>query len=352
MLMLTGLIAIAFLVAFGVIYQWNIRDAYKTRLKKEQGQVESDRTYIKRLFNDSFEYIAISPGLAFVVLFSLIPIFFAFLVAFTNYNTNNIPPRFLVEWVGFGTFREVISSPIWGRTVIGLTIWTTIWAFVATFLAFTVGFFQAVFINSKLVRYPKLWRGLFILPWAIPGLVSLLLFRNFFVTTGVVNQILMNVGWISSPISFYGSVAWSRAVLFIIQTWMAFAWPMVLITGVMTTLNQEIYEAAAIDGASAFQQFKSLTLPTIFAAISPLLIMGIAGNFNNFQIVYFITGGGPMNAAYQMAGHTDLLITWVYRLTLNERMFNFASVMSIFIFILIASVSAWNLTRTRAFREE
>jgi len=352
MLMLGGLIAIAILIAFGVIYQWNIRDAYSTRKKIERGHFESDRSYIKRLFNDSFEYIAIAPGLAFVAIFSLIPIFFAFLAAFTNYNAHNIPPRHLVEWVGFQTFRDVFRIPIWSQTLVGVGIWTVIWAFASTFLAFTVGFFQALFINSKFVRYKKFWRGIYILPWAIPGLVSMMLFRNFFVSSGVINQILMDTNIISEPISFFGSVAWSRTALFIINTWLGFAGPMVLITGVMTTLNPETYEAASIDGASAFQQFKSLTLPTIFAAISPLIIMGVAGNFNNFGIVYFVTGGGPMNPNYIMAGHTDLLITWVYGLTLNHRMYNFASVMSTFIFIVVASVSGWNLLRTRAFKED
>jgi arabinogalactan oligomer/maltooligosaccharide transport system permease protein len=93
-------------------------------------------------------------------------------------------------------------------------------------------------------------------------------------------------------------------------------------------------------------------LPTIFAAVSPLLIMGVAGNFNNFPIVYFVTGGGPMNPNYFFAGNTDILLSWVYRLTLNERMYNFASVMSTFIFVVIGSVSGWNLLRTRAFKEE
>ncbi|MCL1787742.1 MAG: sugar ABC transporter permease [Defluviitaleaceae bacterium] len=351
-LMLEGLIAIAVMVAFFVIYQWNIRDAYKTRKKIERGIRETSGAYVKRLFNDSFEYIAIAPGLAFVVLFSIIPILFAFLAAFTNYNAHNIPPRHLVEWVGFQTFRTVLTMPIWSRTLVGVFGWTVVWAFSATFLTHTVGFIQAVFINSKYVRFPKFWRGLYILPWAIPGMVSLLLFRNFFVTNGVMNQLLMDAGILSSPISFFGSVGWSRAVLLIINTWLGFAAPMVLITGVMTTLNQEVYEAAAIDGASSFQQFKSLTLPTIFAAISPLLIMAVSGNFNNFSIVFFVTGGGPMNPNFMMAGHTDLLITWIFRLTLDQRMFNFASVMSTFIFLVLAAVSVPNLLRTRAFKED
>ena len=352
MLMLDGLIAMAIMLGFAVIYQWNIRDAYNTRKQIEKGNVESGRVYLKRLFNDSFEYIAIAPGLAFVVIFSILPILFSFLAAFTNYNTHNIPPRHLVQWVGFQTFRDVFVVPVWNRTLIGVGIWTVIWAFAATFLSYTVGFFQAIFLNSKYVRWAKIWRWLFILPWAIPSVVSMMLFRNFFVGTGVVNQILMNIGLIDMPISFYASIAWSRVVLLIVSTWLGFAWPMAMITGVMTTLNQEIYEAASIDGASSFQQFKRLTVPTILAAIAPLVIMSVAFNFNNFGIVYFITGGGPQNPNFIMAGHTDILITWVYRLTLTYRMYNFASVMSTFIFIVVASVSAWNLLRTRAFREE
>jgi len=353
MLLLTGLIAIAILLAFFVFWQWNIRDAYKTRLiLMASGERETSRSFMKRTLHESFEYIAMAPGLAFVTVFSLIPIFFAFAVAFTNYNTHNIPPRHLVEWVGFGTFIEVIRTPVWSNTLVGVGLWTVIWAFASTFLAFIVGFFQAVMINSKVVRYPKIWRGLFILPWAIPGLVTMMLFRNFFVDEGVINSMLLDVGLISRAIEFYGSTAWSRTVLLVVQTWMGFAWWMVMITGVMTTFNPEVYEAASIDGASAFQQFRKLTIPTIFAAVSPLLIMGVAGNFNNFGIVYFITGGGPTNPNYFFAGNTDLLITWVYRLTLDQRMFNIASVMSTFIFVVIASVSTWNLLRTRAFKEE
>ena len=352
MLMLTGLIAIAILLGFSVFYLWNISDAYKTRKKIMAGEVESSRSWLKHTLHDSFEYISIAPGLAFIVIFSIVPIMFAFLAAFTNYNTHSIPPRHLVEWVGFQTFRTVFNMPVWSNTLVGVGLWTIVWAFVSAFLCFVVGFMQALFVNSRFVKFKKVWRGIYILPWAIPAMLSMLLFRNFFVTNGVANQLLMNIGLITEPITFFGSVGWSRAVLFIVHTWLGFPWFMVLITGVMSTLNPETYEAASIDGANSWQQFKSLTLPTIFAAISPLMIMTVAANFNNFGIVFFITGGGPANPNYMMAGHTDLLITWVFSLTFDHRMYNIASVMSIFIFLVVASVSTWNLLRTRAFKED
>ena len=352
MLMLTGLVSIVILVCFLIFYIWNIRDAYITRKNLQEGYEESSLAYVKRVADKSFAYIAISPGLILLSLFSFVPIFFAFLVAFTNFNLNNLPPRNLIQWVGFQTFRDVLNIPVWNQTLIGIFIWTTIWAFAATFSGFVVGFFQALLLSSKLVKFPKVWRGLFILPWAIPGLLSMMLFRNFFVTNGVVNNLLMHFGLIDMPISFFGSVGWSRGILIVVNVWLAFPYFMALVSGVMSSLNPETYEAAAIDGATAVQQMRYLTIPSIIAAVAPLLIMSVASNFNNFGMIYFITGGGPANVNYIMAGSTDILITWVFRLTVDHRMYNFASVMSVFIFVIVASVSGYNMWRTRAFRED
>jgi len=137
-----------------------------------------------------------------------------------------------------------------------------------------------------------------------------------------------------------------------VNVWLGFPYFMALVSGIMTSLNMEIYEAASIDGATSFQQLRYLTIPTILSAVAPLIIMSVAHNFNNFGIIYFITGGGPANIDFMRAGSTDILITWVYRLTVDYRMYNFASVMSVFIFIVVASVSGWNLLRTRAFKED
>jgi arabinogalactan oligomer/maltooligosaccharide transport system permease protein len=134
--------------------------------------------------------------------------------------------------------------------------------------------------------------------------------------------------------------------------WLGFPYFMALITGVMTTIPQEMYEAAQIDGANTWQQFRAITLPFVIASTAPQILMSVTFNFNNFNMIYFITGGGPANPAYQMAGSTDILISWIFKLTLDQRMYNFASALSILIFIIVASVSAWNLLRTRAFKEE
>jgi arabinogalactan oligomer/maltooligosaccharide transport system permease protein len=134
--------------------------------------------------------------------------------------------------------------------------------------------------------------------------------------------------------------------------WLSFPYFMALIFGIMTTIPDEQYEAAQIDGANALQQFRSITLPYVLSSTAPQILMSLTFNFNNFNLIYFLTSGGPPDSTLQMAGSTDILISWIFKLTLDQRMYNYAAAMSIFIFVIIASVSGWNLMRTRAFKED
>ena len=351
MLMLGGIIAIFVILIFALIWIWNIRDAYKTRLRIEQGVFISSVQYFKDLWKNAFEYIMITPGLLLVVFISLVPIVFSILVAFTNYNANFIPPRRLVEWTGFETFGKIISIRMWGSTFVQIFLWTVVWAFLATFSAYFFGMFQALVLRAKAVRFRSFWRAIFILPWAIPGLVSMLIFRVMLHPEGVINQMLLSAGFIETAIPFLSNTSWARLCLVLVNVWLGSPYFMALISGIMTTIPQEQYEAAQIDGANPFQQFRSITLPFILASTAPQLLMSITFNFNNFNMIYFMTGGGPANPNLQMAGSTDILISWIFKLTLDQRMYNYASAFSILIFIIVASVSAWNLLRTRAFKE-
>ncbi|MDR2743417.1 MAG: sugar ABC transporter permease [Treponema sp.] len=351
MLMLGGIIAVLALLLFGCIWIWNIRDAYKTRIALEGGEEISSVQYFKNLWKNSFEIIMITPGLLLVIFISIVPIIFAILVAFTNYNANFIPPRRLVEWAGFETFTRIVGIRIWGSTFVQIFIWTVIWAFLATFSSYAFGLFQALILRAKAVKFRPFWRAIFILPWAVPGLVSMLVFKVMLNQEGAINQMLLNAGIIRQAIPFLSNVFWARLCLVVVNIWLGFPYFMALISGVMTTVPAEQYEAAQIDGANSFRQFRSITLPYILSSTAPQLLMSITFNFNNFNMIYFLTGGGPANPNFQMAGSTDILISWIFKLTLDQRMYNYASALSIFIFIIVASVSAWNLLRTRAFRE-
>jgi arabinogalactan oligomer/maltooligosaccharide transport system permease protein len=351
MLMLGGIIAFLVMLIFMAVWAWNIIDAYRTRKCIEAGEKTSSAQYFRDLWDKSFEYIVIAPGMLLVIFISIVPIIFAILVAFTNYNQNFIPPRRLVEWTGFKTFIDIFRIQIWGGTFVRILVWTVEWAFLATFTSYAFGLLQALLLRAKAVKCRPVWRGILILPWAVPAIVSMMIFRVMFNKEGAINQMLLNAGLIDQSIPFLSDPFWAKVTLLIINVWLGFPYFMALISGVMTTVPQEMYEAAQIDGANVLQQFRNITLPVIITSTAPQLLMSITFNFNNFNMIYFITGGGPPNPNYQMAGSTDILISWIFKLTLDQRMYNYASALSIFIFIIVASVSAWNLLRTRAFKE-
>ena len=352
LLMVGGIISTVILLLFILVWIWNIKDAYMSRKSIEDGEKTSSVQYVKNLWEKSFEYIMITPGTILVLFISVIPIVFSVAIAFTNYNRNVIPPRYVVEWIGFGTFSDIINIPIWSSTFLGVFTWTIAWAFLSTLTAYGLGLLQAVLINAKGIRFKAMWRSIYILPWAVPTLVSMLVFRTMFNREGAFNQLLMNIGIISEAIPFLSNATWARTVLILVNMWLSFPFYMALISGVMTSISPELYEAVEIDGGNSWHKFRHISMPTILTATSPLIIMGITGNFNSFGTIFFITEGGPLNPNYQMAGSTDLLITWIFKLTLNQRMYNYASAISILIFVVIAAVTAINLMRTRAFKED
>jgi len=352
MLMIGGIISTFILLLFVFVWIWNIKDAYKTHVLLDHGTKQTSLEYVKGLWEKSFEYIMITPGALLVLFISVIPVLFSISIAFTNYNRNTVPPRNLIDWTGFQTFRDIIEIPIWGTTFVSILIWTVCWAFLATFSAYSFGLLNAVLINTKGIRFKKFWRGLYVLPWAVPGLVSLLVFRAMFNRQGAFNTLLMNMGIIDEALPFLSNSTWARTILVLTNVWLGFPYFMSLISGVMTSISPELYEAVDVDGGGGWTKFRAISLPAILTATAPQIVMSITFNFNNFGHVYFLTQGGPPNPSFQMAGSTDILITWLFKLTLDQRMYNYAAAISIIIFIMIATVSGFNLMRTRAFKED
>jgi len=365
MLLIQGIIAILILGVFTGIWLMNIKDAYHTSKEiNEAGFVTSSKKWLQKTWEHSFEYIVMIPAVFMLMMFVFMPIIFAFLVAFTNYNNSNLPPSNLVEWVGFNNFRflfslggnESLGGDIWLHTFINVFLWTILFAVISTAVPFFLGLFQAVILNNKRVIGKKVWRSILILPWAMPAIISQLNFQQLFNGQfGPINRFLMNRGFIESPIYWLSDPhnPWlPRFTILMIGFWLGFPYFMALMSGVMTSISKDVYEAAEIDGANERQQFWRITLPLVLAATAPLLVMSFAHNFNNFGLIYFLTEGGPINPNFIHAGQTDILISWIFKLTMDQRMYNMASVMSIIIFLIIGSISAWNFTRTRAFKEE
>lgn len=368
MLLIQGIIAIIILVVFGVIYVVNIRDAYKSaQLFNETGKVMTSKEWLLTTWEHAFEYIVIVPASLMLLLFVFMPIIFAFVIGFTNYNSSHLPPTKLVDWIGLGNFKFLFTlgettaqsaggGNIWFHTFWNVFLWTIIFAVISTAAPFFLGLFQAVILNNKRIVFKKAWRSILILPWAVPALISQLNFQQLFNGQfGPINKYLMQWGITDSPIYWLtdSSNPWiPRFTILAIGLWLGFPYFMALMSGIMTSISKEIYEAAEVDGASEGQQFWKITLPLVLASTAPLLVMSFASNFNNFGLIYFLTQGGPVNPNFIYAGHTDILISWIYKLTVDYRMYNMASVMSILIFLVIGTFSAWNFTRTAAFKEE
>ncbi|MFD1954954.1 carbohydrate ABC transporter permease [Paenibacillus thailandensis] len=352
-LLINGLITLLIFAIFIVIYVMNVKDATKTGAARDRGESPANfRKTLAYVLDRNFPHLLLTlPGLGILFL-TIMPILFMILLAFTNYAApNHIPPAKLVDWVGFETFANLLTMKTWSHTFFGVFAWTLIWAVVATVTTYFGGLLVALLVEQKGVRFKKLWRTIFILPYAIPQLISMLIMKNLFNGQfGPINQYLSYFGlgglpWLTDPL-------WAKVTVIVVNMWVGIPVSMVLIMGVLTAIPKDLYEAADVDGASAYQKFRIVTLPFVLFSTAPILITQFAGNINNFNIIFLLTGGDPVNGSYQYAGSTDLLVTWLYKLSLNNNQFNMASAIGIIIFILIASFSIYNYRRTKSFKEE
>lgn len=353
MLLINGLIAVMVIILFLIFYIYNIRDAYRTSYiqKKERIHITS-KQYFQNMYSKMFSYVVLTPiGILFLFII-VMPIICTVLIAFTNYNRQHLPPGNLVDWVGFGNLNKLFHVPIWTNTFVKVLLWTVIWAVVVTTLSYLLGLLQAVILNHKQTRFKRFFQTVLILPWAIPQMVSLLYFRCIFNGQfGPVNQFLMDMGIIDHQIPFLSDPLIAKILVISVAVWTAFPIFMVMLLGILSNMNKAWYEAATIDGATKWQCFKYITLPQVLFATAPLIVMSFAGNFNGFGIIFFLTEGGPVNPTYQFAGSTDILISWIYKLTLNQQMYSMAAIMSILLFIFVGAISFWNFKRTTSFKE-
>lgn len=388
MLMLQGLIAIIGSLFFLIPMVWSIKDAYQvSEAKRKKEEVLKEGKYFKSVYEDFFEYIILSPALFVLAFISIMPITFGFIMAFTSISgPTSMVATF--NWVGLKNFTALFDfssgfGASFGQAFWRVLGWTFIWAILSTFTVFFGGFIQALILNSEKVVFRKLWRTILILPWAIPALLSQMVFSVMFNDNGFVNAFLRNIGmydiltnigmlgrqgqfltgidrllflgednirWFSNPFN----PTFVRLALVIVNIWLGFPYFMALMTGIMTAIDKTLYEAADIDGATGMQKITQITMPLVLYSTAPILIMTFSGNFNNFGVIYFITGGGPNAGNYNrgFAGDTDILISWMYKLTVDESIYNMASVFSVLIFLFVGSITAWNLSRTRAFQED
>ena len=361
-MMINGLLVIIILAIFFVTYAFNIiyakKDAEKIIKNNKFPTFSESRNDIAQ---NSFAVIGIAPCIIMIAFFTVIPLLFSALVAFTNYSSpDHIPPNNLVDWVGLENFVTMFSSKgsssgQWFSTFGRVALWTVVWAVCSTFTCFFAGFFFAVILQDKRIKIPKLYRTIFILPYAIPTMLSLFIWANLLNGTfGPINRTLMYFQFIAEGIPWLSNPVMAKFSLILVNIWIGFPYSMILITSSMTAISNSVYEAATIDGANKWMQFRSITFPLVMFQLKPILIMQFAANINNFGAVFFLTSGGPNlpDTISTQAGATDILISWIYKLTMNTpNMYNLASVLSILVFVVLVPFALYNFMRTKSFKE-
>ena len=346
-----GLVALIIMSVGLVFYSLNIRDAYVNGQRLSQGkQVNSIRGTYHAILNEGYPYLLTGPAF-FVLLFSVVfPILFTISLAFTNYDLYHSAPANLADWVGFETFKKIFSVDIWRNTFVNVLGWTVVWTLVASTLQVSVGILLAIIVNQKKLKAKKFIRTIFMLPWAVPGFVTILIFAGLFNDSfgAVNNEILASVG--IGPISWMTDPNWTRIALLLIQTWLGFPYIFLVTTGTLQSIPDELYEASVMDGASAWQKFKQITLPIILYSMTPIIITQYTFNFNNFNIIYLFNGGGPAVLGSN-AGGTDILVSWIYKLTMQNSQYALAAALTILLSVFVIFIALWQFRRSNSFKE-
>lgn len=350
-LLARGVLSLIILAIGALLFIGNIVDAYKNGAKRDEGhQLYTIRQDLKNLVSQGYPYLISGPSLIMLIFTVVFPILFSFALAFTNYNLYNSPPAKLVSWVGLETFKNIFTVDIWRSTFIDVLGWTVVWTLCATILQVSLGIFLAVVVHQKDVKFKKLIRTILILPWAVPGFVTILIFAGMFNDTfGVINTtILPMLGLSAKP--WMTNHNYTRVALVLIQGWLAFPYIFIVTTGVLQSIPDDLYEAAVIDGASTFRKFKDITLPLILMSIAPILITQFTFNFNNFNIIYLFNGGGPAVPG-SSAGGTDILVSWIYKLTMQSSQYSLAAALTILLSVFVIGIALWQFKKTSSFKE-
>lgn len=354
MILLFSLFSFVVWAAAIVVCLRNVVNVYRLQQKAEAGEhINNFLEDVQSYLDEKFHITLLTLPVLGVVIFTVIPILLLILVAFTNYDQQHMPPTNLFSWVGINNFVTLFGGNItstFGYAFVRVLGWTIIWSFFATLTTYFGGILMSLLLNSKLTRGTKLWRTMLVVTIAVPQFVSLLLMRNFFANTGIMNTICANIGltgllrdWgviSTNYIPFLSAPIWAHVMIILINIWIGIPYQMLIATGVLMNLPTDQLESARIDGASPFQIFKSITMPYMLQVTGPALVTDFVKNFNNFNVIYLLTQNVYITTNQAMANsqarEVDLLVTWLFTLTQDYYNYKMASVIGIMVFVICA----------------
>ena len=350
-MLIMGVLAWIVTILYIAAYISNIKDVYATQqLVEAGGSPKRFKEELANLLDGQFYKTVLFLPIVGVCVFNILPVVFMILVAFTNYGGDIVPPA-LIDWVGFANFGKILGLGEFAPTFFKILGWNALWALLSTAINYFGGLGLALLLNKKCVKGKVFWRAFPILAYAIPGFITLLGFKFMFSYGGPINYYITEMG--NQAIGFLDLDAkWSARIIgLLVNAWISIPSSMLLATGILSNAGQDQYEAARLDGANAFQQFRYLTLPFVIFATTPVLISQFIGNFNNFGIFYFLRGGLYIDG-YFLASDTDLLINWLYNLSIDNNYYAIGAAISLVIFIITSAISLAVYVFSPAYRQE
>lgn len=264
--------------------------------------------------------------------------------------TNGSGDTLTAGWragVGFSNYTRILTDSSIRGPFLKILVWTFCFALISVVSTFAVGLFLAIVLNHPRLRGKAVYRSGLLFPWAMPAFISIMVWASMFNPQfGLVNTLFhLHVNWT-------GNEWWAKAMLLITNLWLGFPYMFLISLGVLQSVPADLIEAAHVDGANGYRAFRNVTFPLLLLTVEPLLISSFAFNFNNFNMIQLMTGGAPYSYGSAIAGSTDLVISYTYRLAFGGQgaQYGFAGALSIVLFIIVAAISIAGLRRTQAFR--
>ncbi|MGX6992415.1 sugar ABC transporter permease [Vagococcus penaei] len=359
-MLIEGTLQIIITIIFFIFYVFNIKDAKAVAKRWNTGEHVNTTTkeIIGNLLDGGFPYLLTLPAYLVMTVSIIFPVLVTLFMAFTNYDFKHIPPAGLVDWVGLKNFFSIFFLSSYRATFGAVFSWTLIWTLCASTLQIVLGVMTAVIVNQKFIKGKRLFGVVFLLPWAVPAFITIMSFSNIFNDSiGAINtQVLPLFNHLPfidiAPIAWKTDPFWTKTAIIMIQGWLGFPYIYVMTTGILQSIPEELYEAAKIDGANAMQRFNTITLPMILYVAAPIFVTQYTGNFNNFSMIYLFNNGGPGSVGGG-AGSTDILISWIYKLTTgNAPQYSVAAAVTLIISFVVISISLLVFKKTKAFDME
>lgn len=349
--MIEGIIALFLLIISLVSIYLSFKDVINIEKKMIQGIRPNNWFESKtRIDQEGFPYLVSLPALILTIFIVLVPISTAILLSFTGMDPKH---QSKFPWVGLSNYKLIaLGEGLAGSVFWLIFTWTVIWTLVATTLAIFVGFSLALIANNERIIGKRFFRTVYLLPWAVPAFITIMFFSIMFSPNGSLTVILSKLlGW---QLNVKTDPTASRITLILLQSWLGSAYVFLLSTGVLQAIPSDLYEAADIDGATGWQKIRRITLPIVLFQTAPLLVGQYTFNFNNFSIIYLFNGGGPFNpSSYgNLAGSTDLLISYIFKLTMENQYQAIGAAITVVISMGLMFFAFIGFRNSKAFKEE